>query len=146
MGTQVEELIKEIAVKHGITVGRDDPILILQTINNRLMQDSAKAQQEMLTKYKEEMAEIALRWETDAKAKSERILNASLTASKEVMGKLLQESVSMMAASARKEIESALEKVYEPLKEAKRISLLNIIAALITFLAAGLALWAVFFH
>ena len=43
--TDVEELIQEIALKHGITVSRDDPILILQTINKRLMEDSAKAQQ-----------------------------------------------------------------------------------------------------
>ena len=50
--TEVEELIKEIATKHGIAVGRDDPILILQTINNRLMQDSQKAQQEMLDLFK----------------------------------------------------------------------------------------------
>jgi hypothetical protein len=44
MPDNVDELIKEIAVKHGIAVSRDDPILILQTINNRLMQDSEKAQ------------------------------------------------------------------------------------------------------
>ena len=48
MPDNVDELIKEIAVKHGIAVSRDDPILILQTINNRLMQDSEKAQQAML--------------------------------------------------------------------------------------------------
>ena len=50
---QIEALIREIAQKHGIVVGRDDPILILQTINNRLMQDSAKAQQAQLEKLKE---------------------------------------------------------------------------------------------
>jgi len=37
MNEEIDELIKEIAVKHGIAVGRDDPIIILQTINNRLM-------------------------------------------------------------------------------------------------------------
>ena len=41
---KIEELIREIAAKHGIAVGRDDPILILQTINMKLMQDSASAQ------------------------------------------------------------------------------------------------------
>ena len=46
---KIEELIREIAVKHGIAVGRDDPILVLQTINMKLMQDSASAQQEIWT-------------------------------------------------------------------------------------------------
>ncbi len=58
MSDNIDELIKEIAVKHGIAVSRDDPILILQTINNRLMQDSEKAQQGMLDHYKEEMEEV----------------------------------------------------------------------------------------
>ena len=86
MPDNVDELIKEIAVKHGIAVSRDDPILILQTINNRLMQDSEKAQQAMLDQYKEELEALALRWGVDAKDKAERILNASLLASKDAMG------------------------------------------------------------
>ena len=45
MADPVEELIREIAAKHGIAVSREDPIFVLQTINQRLMQDSAKAQQ-----------------------------------------------------------------------------------------------------
>jgi hypothetical protein len=69
MPDNVDELIKEIAVKHGIAVSRDDPILILQTINNRLMQDSEKAQQAMLDQYKEELEALALRWGVDVTAR-----------------------------------------------------------------------------
>jgi hypothetical protein len=84
---KIEELIREIAVKHGIAVGRDDPILILQTINTRLMQDSQAAQQEILDRFKEELEAIAHRWGDDAKGKAERTLNAALAASKEAMAK-----------------------------------------------------------
>jgi hypothetical protein len=91
MADPIEELIKEIAAKHGIAVSRDDPILILQTINTRLLQDSAKAQQVMLDQYKEELEALALRWGNDARDKAERILNASLAASKGAMVKLMQE-------------------------------------------------------
>ena len=94
MSTEVEELIKEIAVKHGIAVGRDDPIMILQTINARLMQDSQKAQQEMLDTFKSELEEMSHRWGIDAKEKAERILNASLAASKDAMGQIMLEAVS----------------------------------------------------
>src|SRR5512137_900861 len=87
---EIEETIKEIAVKHGIAVGRDDPILILQTLNNRLMQANQKAQQDMLDQYKSELESISLRWSTDAKEKAERILNASLDASKAAMEGLLR--------------------------------------------------------
>ena len=41
---KIEETIKAIAARHGIALGRDDPILILQTINERLMQDNRNYQ------------------------------------------------------------------------------------------------------
>lgn len=84
---QLEELIKEIAEKHGVAVSRDDPILILQTINNRLMLDSQRAQEAMLEQYREG---IATRSGSDAKVKAELILNAAMTASKEAMAKNLE--------------------------------------------------------
>ena len=141
MSNEVEELIKEIAVKHGIAVGRDDPIMILQTINARLMQDSQKAQQEMLDTFKSELEEMSHRWGIDAKEKAERILNASLAASKDAMGQVMLEEVKVMAASVRGEIDAALSHVTAPIRDARRISILNVFASCITMLAAAVALW-----
>ena len=141
MADQVEELIKEIAAKHGIAVSRDDPILVLQTINNRLMQDSSKAQQAQLDQYKEELEALALRWGTDAKDKAERILNAALTASKGAMDKAMQENAKSTAATVRAEVDAALGRVAGKVKDARRIGLLNVLASCITLAAAAVALW-----
>lgn len=141
MSDQVEELIKEIAAKHGIAVSRDDPILVLQTINNRLMQDSSKAQQAQLDQYKEELEALALRWGTDAKDKAERILNAALTASKGAMDKAMQENAKSTAATVRAEVDAALGRVAGQVKDARRIGLLNVLASCITLAAAAVALW-----
>jgi hypothetical protein len=143
MPDNVDELIKEIAVKHGIAVSRDDPILILQTINNRLMQDSEKAQQAMLDQYKEELEALALRWGVDAKDKAERILNASLLASKDAMGGIMQESAKATAAAMRSEIESALTIVANNVRAARTIGILNVVASCITMLASAVALWVI---
>lgn len=141
MTDQVEELIKEIAAKHGIAVSRDDPILVLQTINNRLMQDSSKAQQVQLDQYKEELEELALRWGSDAKGKAERILNAALVASKDAMGQVMEEGAKVTAAYVRTEIDAALTPLTAALRDARRIGVLNVVAACITLLAAAVALW-----
>ena len=141
MNDQVEELIKEIAAKHGIAVSRDDPILVLQTINNRLMADSSKAQQAQLDQYKEELEALALRWGTDAKDKAERILNAALTASKGAMDKAMQENAKSTAATVRAEVDAALGRVAGQVKDARRIGLLNVLASCITLAAAAVALW-----
>ena len=142
MSDQVDELIKEIAVKHGIAVSRDDPILILQTINNRLMNDSLKAQQEMLDQYKEELEDLTSRWGTETKEKAEKILNASLCASKDAMKQLMQEGTKTMAASVRLEINEAVAEVVNQTINTRKMASLNIIAASIVLLAVAITLWA----
>ena len=139
---EIEELIKEIAAKHGIAVGRDDPILILQTLNNRLMQANQKAQQEMLDHYKSELESISLRWSTDAKEKAERILNASLDASKAVMEQLMLAGAKEVVETIKSEVDTSLNRINCPIKDANRIGLMNIVASCITLLAAAVLLWA----
>ena len=139
---KIEELIREIAAKHGIAVGRDDPILILQTINTRLMQDSQAAQQEILDRFKEELEAIAHRWGDDAKGKAERTLNAALAASKEAMAKGMQDGGKAAAEAVRRELEAVAAQLAAPIREARRVSYMNIVAAGMAVFAAALALWA----
>ena len=139
MGDRIEELIKEIAVKHGIAVSRDDPILVLHTINNRLLQDSSKAQQIQLDQYKEELEGLAVRWGHDAKDKAERILNAALIAGKDEM----REGATVLAAAVRTEVDTALAGVIQPIRDARQVATFNVVASCITLVAAGVALWVV---
>ena len=142
MADQMEELIREIAAKHGIAVSRDDPVLILQTINNRLLQDGAKAQQAQFDEFKQKMEALSLRWGNDAKGKSERILNAALAAGKEAMWQTMQEGAGSTLRSVRAEIDEALTRATAPIRDALRIGMLNVVASCITLAAAAIALWA----
>jgi hypothetical protein len=141
-----DELIRDIAVKHGVAVGRDDPILILQTINAQLMEDSSRSQKHILNDYKEELEGVTLRWSADAKDKAERILNASLAASKEAMDNRLQESAKMTATVIQKEMEAALFQVNRTLVNAKQVAMLNLMAAALTLVASGAVILALFFR
>jgi len=136
----IEDLVREIAVKHGIAVGRDDPILILQTINTRLMQDSQAAQQKILDRFKEEMEDITHRWGDDAKEKAERTLNAALTASKAAMAKGMQDGGKVAAEAVRRELEAASVQFAATVREARRLAYINIVAVGMAVFAAVLAL------
>lgn len=140
MADPVDELLKEIAAKHGIAVGRDDPLLILQTINARLMQDSAKSQQEILDGFKSELEAIAARWGHDAKEKAERILNAALDASKEAMRQAAKDSAKEFSGVIRSEVDKALQKATKPLEGAKRVAYMNIAAGLMCLVSVILLL------
>jgi cell division septum initiation protein DivIVA len=139
MADIVDELIKEIAGKHGIAVGRDDPILILQTINSRLLEDSAKAQQAMLERYKEEFEALSARWSSDAKVKAERVLNAALEASRNAMRERARETVALMRA----ELETGLSRVAGSLRQVHMVGILNVVASCMILLAVATVLWAV---
>ena len=141
MNNEIDELIKEIAVTHGIAVGRDDPILILQTINNRLMQNTLKAQQEQLEQFKSELEEMSQRWSIDTKAKAERVLNAALDASKDSMEKMMQDGSKGVVTAMNKELDTSLARTAKTIRDANRIGIMNIIAACITLLGAAVVLW-----
>jgi len=132
------DLLKEIAAIHGVGISRDDPLLILQTLNKRLMEDSAKIQQEMLERFKEEIEVLAKRWSDEAKNKAEKILNAALDASQTMMAKAAQEGGSSVADVVYKEIEGSLNRA---VRTGRGLVIANVIAAAITLVAAFLALW-----
>lgn len=92
MSEKTDKILQEIAIKHGIVLGKDDPILILQTMNDRLIEETRQAQAEMLAQFREEMESISSRWKDDAKEKAEKILNSALSGSKDMMNRLLQET------------------------------------------------------
>jgi ElaB/YqjD/DUF883 family membrane-anchored ribosome-binding protein len=70
-----------------------------------------------------------------------RILNASLVASKDAMLKLMQDGAKEATNAARAEIEAAVERMNEPVREARKMGVLNVVAACLTFLAAGVVVW-----
>ena len=142
MADRVDELIGEVARKHGMAIGRDDPILVLHTINERLLQESSAAQQALLDAYKEELEALASRWSTDAADRAERIVQAALAGSKETAASIVAETAMTTATSVRAEVDAALSRVAVRLQEARRIAILNLVAACITLLAAGIVVWS----
>ncbi|AVX40755.1 conjugal transfer protein TraM [Yersinia massiliensis] len=136
MTDEIDELIKDIALKNGVAIDRDDPIMILQTMQLRFLAGNKKAQIEMLDEFKEELEGVASRWGLESKSLAEKILNNSLKASKETMAIQLQESVQATSRAVGSEIEIKLACLNEPVQWAKKIAIYNLIASLVTFLTA----------
>ncbi|OEZ97403.1 conjugal transfer protein TraM [Duganella phyllosphaerae] len=137
---KIEQLIREIASKHGIAVARDDPILVLQTINHRLLQDSVAAQQAMLDQYKQELEGIGNRWGMDAREKAERVLNAALESSTELMTLLAQASAKAASAAIEDKMKVLMLWADAAAARAYRAAFLNLGAACLTVCAVVLVL------
>ena len=138
----MEDLVAEVAAKHGVAIGRDDPILVLQTVNDRLLRESAAAQQALLDAYKQELEAQASRWSANATERADRVLHAALSGCKDMIATQVEEGAWATAASVNTAVDAALARVAARLQDARRIATLNLIAACITLAAAGLAVWS----
>ncbi|HAT8881731.1 conjugal transfer protein TraM [Legionella pneumophila] len=108
MSEKLDKIVQDITVKHGVLLGKDDPILMLQTMNVQLIEENRKAQQELLAQFREEMESISSQWKDDSKEKAEKVLNAALASSKEAIARLLLESTKESVQAMKKLISDSL--------------------------------------
>jgi len=143
MSDKIDNIIKTIAVKHGVAVGRDDPILILHTLNEELAKNNEAAMLALFERHKEELEAMAKRWSGESKSMAERIINAALVAGTQAMNAQMTKGAQQAIESLRHEVNAALVHVEEQNARAKGVALLNITAALITLAAAVLVVFGV---
>jgi hypothetical protein len=140
MSTPVEELIREIAANHGIAVGRDDPIMILHTINKRLLMDSHNVQQELLRRFEENLEAATKRWGDESKARAERIVNAALDASRQTLDEAAAIGARSAVDAVRKEMERGANVVTDRVNSLRWLVMVNVVASVVALGAAVLAL------
>lgn len=137
----IEALIREVAAKHGIAIGRNDPLLILHTVNKQLIADTSIAQKAMLDAFKAELEGIAQRWEADAKEKAEKILNAALNASKDAMKVAAQSNADVVKTAVQKELTALDNRFTTSLLDARRVAMMNMAAGGMVLIAGLILLW-----
>jgi len=136
-----EELLHEIASKHGVALDRADPILIVQTLHARLLAESRSAQQAMLEEYRATLEGMLDRWSAETTAKAERIVTASLAASTETMTAQMTTHTTEMARAIRKDVTEVLDQTEARMRRATTVGYVNLLAALVTFLSAIVLYW-----
>ena len=136
-----DDLLKEIASKHGVALDRADPILMVQTMHIRLLAESQHAHHAMLEDYRQTLEALLDRWGAETKAKAERIVTASLTASTETMKAQMAVHTTEVASAIRKEVTAVLEQTETKIRTVHTIGYLNLLAALVTCVAAVVVYW-----
>lgn len=144
MSDKFDAAIQEIAVIHGVVLSKDDPILILQTMNDRLIEEARQAQAAMLTQFREEMESISSQWRDDAKEKAEKIINAALTGSKEAMARLLLESTNVSVQSMERMISDSLAEARDLLQQTKKFGWFMLVSSVVILAASSL--FMLFWH
>lgn len=140
MSEKIDELIKEIAIKHGIVVGKDDPVLILHTINDKLIGENKQAHQEILAQFRQEMESISLAWKNDAKEKAEKVLNAALNSSKELMSKMMHDGFKEALDVVQADLNRSISAVHASEKRSRKYTNISLLASGLMFIAISIML------
>ncbi|MCW8386876.1 conjugal transfer protein TraM [Fluoribacter dumoffii] len=143
MSENLDKIIQNISIKHGVLLGKDDPILMLQTMNEQLIEENRKAQQDLLVQFREEMESISSQWKDDAKEKAEKVLNTALASSKEAIARLLQESTIETVQAMKNLISDSLIEVHSLTQKTQKFSRFALVSSA-TFFAASFMLLLLF--
>ena len=71
---KIEAIIRAVAVKHGIALGRNDPILVLHTLNELLINELARKQDDLIQQFQVSLEEAANQWSKNMETKAAEIL------------------------------------------------------------------------
>lgn len=133
---KMDDSIQEIASIHGIALTKNDPVMVLHTLNERLINDSKDAQNKLLDNFRSQMEVISDKWSAEAKSHSDRILNSSIVSSKTEVAKIMEEQSSVIIEKWKYELSTGFNQVYETMQTSRQAAILNIFASIITSLSA----------
>ena len=137
---KIDEAIQQIASNHGIAVSKDDPIMILHTMNERLIKDSKAAQQELLDKFRSELEVTVSELSMAAKNHSDRVLNSTIQTSKTEISRVMEEQSNIIIERWKADLHAEFNEACKTMTTSRQTAILNIIASFITLIAAGIVL------
>lgn len=96
--SDMDNVVRELAVKHGIAIGRDDPVLMLATLQEIMLRNLQERQSASLADFHSQLEVMMSSWSTDSNSKAERIVNGALDAAKRSMTQLQAQQESNLNA------------------------------------------------
>jgi hypothetical protein len=137
---KIDKVIQQIASVHGVAVSKDDPIMILHTMNERLISDSKAAQQELLDNFRSELEVTVSELSMAAKNHSDRVLNSTIQTSKTEISRVMEEQSNIIIERWKADLHAEFNEACKTMTTSRQTAILNIIASFITLIAAGIVL------
>ena len=129
------KIIERVAAKHGIALTDDDPILMIHTLNEILLEENNKAHQVLLNNFRSTLEENINKWSQATENKA----NSLLQASSRNTNLLTEQIINSCFESIDQKIESAFnEKIKEIatiVRNTRQAAIINLLATALFFIA-----------
>ncbi|MFN6971600.1 MAG: hypothetical protein ACK4NN_12085 [Rheinheimera sp.] len=142
----IDHIIKEIALRHNIRLTTNDPVLIVYTMHQLLLERQGEQQQQLLAMFESHIEQLTTRWSEDTRQKSEKALQAALDASKQVMANALQQNAELNAKALQNELKGVTILMDGQIRQMKVLTIGNVAASALTLAAACGVIYSLVFH
>lgn len=133
----LDEIVQEVAARHGIVLGRDDPILMIYTINGKVMEASTGIQRALLEEYLAGMKTLSAQFQEQSASRFDTIMREATTSARLA----LRQEVQQLFREHKLESETANRKMVEDFLHWRRFAGLSACISVLTLAAAAAVLW-----
>lgn len=136
----LEALTKRIASEHSIVLTKDDPILMMHTLNEVLLEQNEKAHAELLNKYEAILQESFNQWQTVASKKANALISAQQNNISKSNESLIDQNMQLISEKIRIAINHEIRDLTRISRQAAIMNLLAAILVLISVVIVSLML------
>ena len=129
---ELEEIIQAVAKNHGVILDKSDPILILQTVINILIEKSEQSQAEQLRKFEETLHQSISVSSEENKNQIKQFLNNGLAQTGSLIREQAETEISTILSSVKRVMQGYEKQQQTVLKSMKLLTGVNLIAVAFT--------------
>lgn len=134
---KLDALIKRIASEHSIVLTKDDPILMMHTLNEVLLEQNEKAHAELLHKYEAILQESFNQWQTVASKKANALISAQQSNFSKSNDQPIDQSMQLISEKIRIAIN---HEIRDLTRISRQAAIMNLLAAVLVLVSAVLVL------
>ena len=132
---KLDALIERIASEHGIVLSQDDPVLMMHTLNEVLLEQNEKAHAELLSNYQAILEENFNRWCEFSTKKSNAIINASMNNTQLTRDQFLESCIQLIDERIKS---GEGQEIYELTRISRQAAIINLLASIIILLSVAI--------
>jgi len=129
---KLDALIERIASEHGIVLSQDDPVLMMHTLNEVLLEQNKEAHAELLRNYQAVLEENFNRWCEYSTKKSNALINASISNTQLTRDQFLESYIQLIDERIKSGID---QETYDLVRISRQSAIMNLLAAVLVLVS-----------
>jgi len=129
------KIIERVAAKHGIALSDDDPILMIHTLNEILLEENSKAHQVLLNNFRSTLEENISQWSQATENKANSLLQASSRNTNLLTEQIINACFELIDQKIESGFNEKIKEIATIVRNTRQAAIINLLATGLFFLA-----------